>query len=200
MIPCETVSDHPDFVHLSQLTSVDYALRYATPVNFAGHKLYGDIDCAWLHHEAARGVAQAAGWLQRQRPGYRLLILDALRPQRVQEELWDLFSGTPFEEYLAHPERGSIHSYGMAVDVTLVDPQGEVCDMGSEFDDLSELSHPQLDSEHLALGSLSEGQVRERGWLRAAMRAGGFRGINSEWWHFDYGDRHAVRRSCRRVL
>lgn len=200
MIPCEAVPGHPEFTHLSTLSEIDIDLRYATSNNFAERNLYGDLDCAWLRHDAAKGLSLAAAWLTAQRPGYRLRVLDALRPQRVQEQLWEKLAGTPLELYLAHPERGSIHSFGMAVDVTLLDSQGHEVDMGSGFDDLSELSHPALDSEHLALGTLTAAHITERGWLRAAMRAGDFHGISSEWWHFDFGDRDLVRRHYARVL
>jgi len=200
MIPCESIPGHPDFIHLSAIPHIAVELRYATPNNFTGRDLYGSLDCAWLRREAARGMAAAADWLRQHRPGYRLLILDALRPQRVQEQLWALLAGTPLEQYLAHPERGSIHSFGMAVDLTLLAPDGRECDMGTPFDDFSEGAHPALDAEHLALGRLTAAQVGERGWLRAAMRAAGFHGINSEWWHFDFGDRNEVRKACSRVL
>jgi D-alanyl-D-alanine dipeptidase len=36
--------------------------------------------------------------------------------------------------------------------------------------------------------------------LRGAMAAGGFHGIPTEWWHFDHGDRDAVRCDFPRVL
>jgi D-alanyl-D-alanine dipeptidase len=200
MIPCEAVPGHPEFKHLTAIAGIDIDLRYATANNFAERNLYGNLDCAWLRHDAAKGLSSAVAWLATHRPGYRLRVLDALRPQRVQEQLWEKLAGTPLEQYLAHPERGSIHSFGMAVDLTLLDPQGIEMDMGSGFDELSELSHPALDSEHLALGTLSAAQITERGWLRAAMRAGGFHGISSEWWHFDFGERDLVRRHYARVL
>ena len=200
MIPCEAVPGHPEFKHLTAIAGIDIDLRYATANNFAERNLYGNLDCAWLRHDAATGLSSAVAWLATHRPGYCLRVLDALRPQRVQEQLWEKLAGTPLEQYLAHPERGSIHSFGMAVDLTLLDPQGIEMDMGSGFDELSELSHPALDSEHLALGTLSAAQITERGWLRAAMRAGGFHGISSEWWHFDFGERDLVRRHYARVL
>ena len=185
---------------MSAIAGIDVDLRYATVNNFAERVLYGGLDCAYLRCDAAEGLRRAVAWLKARRPEYRLRVLDALRPQRVQEQLWAKLAGTPLEEYLAHPERGSIHSFGMAVDVTLIDPQGQEVDMGSGFDELSELSHPSLDAEHLALGRLSAAQITERGWLRAAMHQAGFHGIQSEWWHFDFGDRDAVRRTYQRVL
>jgi len=200
MIACEDVPSHPDFRSLLSIASISVDLRYATPDNFVGHDVYGGLDCAWLRREAADALELAAAWLAAHRPGYTLRVLDALRPQRVQEVLWAELQGTPLTMYLANPERGSIHSFGMAVDVTVIDPQGAEVDMGSGFDEMSLNSHPDHEVEHLALGLLQPAHLVERGWLRAAMRHARFQGISTEWWHFDFGDRVAVRRDLPRVL
>ncbi|MDI4634420.1 M15 family metallopeptidase [Pelomonas sp. V22] len=200
MIPCEDIAGHPDFRALASLPNIGVDLRYATPDNFVGRDVYGGLDCAWLRREAAEALVNASEWLARQRPGYRLIVLDALRPQRVQEALYAELAGTPLAMYLAHPERGSIHSFGMAVDLTVLDPQGAEVDMGTGFDEMTLISHPDHEAEHLALGLLTAAQIAERGWLRAAMRQAGFHGISTEWWHFDFGDRVAVRRDLPRVL
>lgn len=200
-IRVEDVSGHPAFRHLSTLRGgIDIDLRYATAHNFASRVLYRDYDCAWLRTEAAAGLEAAAEWLAARRPGWRIRLLDALRPQRVQEAIWVEVAGTPMQPYFADPVRGSIHSFGMAVDVTLLAPDGCEVDMGSGFDEMSELAHPAMNDEHLALGALTAAQVSERGWLHAAMVRGGFRGIPTEWWHFDHGDRARVRRAGPRVL
>ena len=196
----ETIAAHPAFRPASSLASgIDVDLRYATADNFAGRVLYRDIDCAWLRREAADGLERAAAWLAEQRPGWRIRLLDALRPHRIQEVLWAEVAGTPAQAYLADPARGSIHSFGFAVDVTLLSPDGLEADMGSAFDEMSLRSHPALNDEHLALGVLQAQQVIERGWLHAAMVRGGFRGIPTEWWHFDHGDRDRIRREEPRV-
>jgi len=196
----EDIAAHPDFRPLASLRGVAFDLRYAGTDNFAGRVLYRGIDCAWLRREAAAGLEAAAAWLAGARPGTTLLVLDALRPQRVQEAIWADVAGTPSQHYFAEPVRGSIHSFGMAVDVTLLDAAGREADMGSGYDEMSLRSHPMLDAEHLALGVLSAAQVAERGWLHAAMARGGFHAIPTEWWHFDHGDRDAVRRDLPRVL
>lgn len=195
----EDIAGHPDFRPLSGLAGVAFDLRYAGSNNFAGRVLYRGLDCAWLRREAAAGLEVAAAWLASARPGYTLRVLDALRPHRVQLSIWADVAGTPAQAYFADPAKGSIHSFGMAVDVTLVDAQGRESDMGSGFDEMSPRSHPMLDAEHLALGVLSAAQLTERGWLHAAMARGGFRAIATEWWHFDFGDRDAVRRDLPRV-
>jgi D-alanyl-D-alanine dipeptidase len=198
-IRIEDIAGHPDFRRLAALRGVRHDLRYATANNFAGQPLYGTMDCAWLRAEAAQGLEEAAAWLAQRRPGWHLLVLDALRPQRVQEAIWLDVAGTPKEHYFANPQRGSIHSFGMAVDVTLLDPLGTEADMGSGFDEMTPASHPALHAQHLASGRLTVAQVTERQWLRDAMAHGGFHGIATEWWHFDHGDRERVRRELPRV-
>ena len=199
MIHVEDIARHPEFRHLRTLRGVRHELRYASTNNFAGRLLYGELDCAWLRADAAAGLEAAAAWLAARQPAWTLLVLDALRPQRVQEAIWKDVEGTEAALYFAHPVRGSIHSFGKAVDVTLLDAQGRELDMGSGFDELSERSHPALHAEHLALGVLSPQQLAHRGWLAAALRAGAFHGIPTEWWHFDHGDRDAVRQTLPRV-
>jgi zinc D-Ala-D-Ala dipeptidase len=200
MIRVEDIAAHPDYRPLASLRGVRHDLRYAGRDNFAGRSLYGRLDCAWLRREAAEGLEAAARWLAGQRQDRTLIVYDALRPQRVQEAIWVDVAGTPAQEYFANPERGSIHSYGMAVDVSLLDGQGAEVDMGSGFDEMSRRSHPALHAELLASGELSPAQVAERELLAAAMHAGGFAGIPNEWWHFDHGDRAWVRQTLPRVL
>lgn len=196
---CEDLADHPDFRPLAAIAGIAVDLRYAGPHNFVGLDLYGRLDCAWLHRLAADALEQAAAHLAAHAPGRRLLVLDALRPHRVQERLWQHLAGTALRQYLADPARGSIHSFGMALDVTLVDAQGRELDMGSGFDEMDELSHPRLEAAHLALGTLTPQHVANRQCLREAMAAGGFAGIDNEWWHFDLLDRQHVRQHFVRI-
>jgi D-alanyl-D-alanine dipeptidase len=193
------IAASPDFRHLSSVAGIAIDLRYATPHNFVGRDLYSPYDCAWLHREAAGALEQVVAWLAAHRPGYTALILDALRPQRVQQQLWDALAGTELQMYLADPARGSIHSFGMALDITLLDHRGHEVDMGTGFDDLTERSHPLLETLLLARGEITPAQVGNRQLLRDAMAHGGFAGIASEWWHYDFGDRERVRQTYQRV-
>lgn len=199
MIRVEDIAGNGEFQPLSSLHGVAFDLRYAGSHNFAGKSLYGTLDCAWLRREAAAGLEDAAVWLAQRRPGWRILVLDALRPQRVQEAIWADVAGTEREIYFAGPEIGSIHSLGMAVDVTLLDAQGRESDMGSGFDEMTPVSHPALHAPHLASGALTPAQVGERRCLSQAMACGGFQGIATEWWHFDHGDRERLRRDLPRI-
>ena len=199
-LPNESIASHPDFRRLASIDGIQVELRYASRNNFVGRDLYSPLDCAWLHRDAAAALATTANWLNAERSDLKLLVLDALRPQRVQEQLWAALQGTELLGYLADPVRGSIHSFGMAVDITLVDRHGNELDMGTPFDDLSERSHPALEEKLLASGELTVPQLDNRRLLRAAMQHGGWAGINSEWWHFDCGDRNRVRTEYTRIL
>ncbi len=196
----EDLAAEPNFCRLSQLDGLRIDLRYGSADNFAGRDLYGDLDCAWLHRDASDALAAALASLQAEHPNLSLLILDALRPQRVQEALWQALEGTPLTMYLAHPTKGSIHSFGMAVDVTLIDQDHRELDMGTRFDDLTQLSHPAFENQFLAEGRLTPVQLANRLLLRRVMTQNGFHGISTEWWHFDCGDRDLVRAQYRRVL
>ncbi|MFN0183015.1 MAG: M15 family metallopeptidase [Aquabacterium sp.] len=199
-IPAEHLPSHPGFVALAAIAGIDIDLRYAGAANFAGRVLYRGFDCAFLRREAADALRQAVRWLAQQAPGHRLRVLDAVRPQRVQEAIWADVAGTPDAMYFADPAAGSIHSYGMAVDLTIVGPDGAELDMGAGFDELHPRSHPALEARFLEEGVLNLEHIAHRELLRGAMRAGGFDGISTEWWHFDLGDRARIRREGPRVV
>ena len=196
----ESLRGHGDFRPLASIPGIAVDLRYATPGNFVGADMYSPFDCAWLHNDAAAMLEEAARAVELREPGMRLMVLDALRPQRVQERMWKALEGTPLTQYLADPARGSIHSFGMAVDVTLVDRAGKELDMGTGFDDLRELSHPALEEGFLLRGDLLPVHAANRRLLREAMGEAGWRGIRTEWWHFDGGDREDIRARYVRIL
>lgn len=198
-LPIEDVPGHPDFSALRDLHGIRVDLRYASPNNFVGSDLYAPFDCSWIHRHAAERLGAAAAWLATHGGGTSLVILDALRPQRVQQRLWDTLDER-HRIYLADPARGSIHSFGMAVDATLLDASGRELDMGTAFDDMTERSHPALEEGYLAAGALGAAQIANRRLLRAAMEHAGWRGIRTEWWHFDGGDRDRIRAEYLRVL
>jgi len=152
-------------------------LRYATDRNFVGRVLYPS-NRAWLVEPVARRLCDAESMARRN--GMALKVWDAYRPTTVHRRLWE---ARPDPRYVALPERGSRHSRGASVDVTLVDLlSGRDLDLGTDFDD--------FDSPAAASGALDlpEQVLVRRRRLRGWMEAAGFVGIASEWWHFDAVD------------
>ncbi|WP_043617239.1 M15 family metallopeptidase [Chromobacterium violaceum] len=198
-IRLEELENHSEYVSIAGMAGVRLDLRYASDDNFVGRDLYGPSAHALLHREAARRLARAERELASRRAGYRLRVFDALRPGRVQRVLWDIVKDTPQRIYVADPARGSIHSFGMAVDITVEDGQGRELDMGTGFDDFTERAQPQREAEMLERGLLSDAQLDNRLLLRGCMVAGGFRGIATEWWHFEAADRDWVRAHMRLI-
>jgi D-alanyl-D-alanine dipeptidase len=194
-IAIEDIARSSAFRALSTIAGIEVDLRYASANNFVGRNVYGNHDCAWLHVEAAAKLQGAVSWLADHAPNVRLAVLDALRPHRIQEALWAALAGTGLQMYLAPPSIGSLHSYGMAVDVTLRDGDGKELDMGTSFDAMVPASHPEHEAQFLADGSLTQAQVSHRRLLRSAMRSAGFVPIKTEWWHFDATDDRAIVRS-----
>ncbi|OBU85629.1 M15 family metallopeptidase [Chromobacterium subtsugae] len=195
----EALAAHPEYVSIAGIDGLSLDLRYAGSDNFVGRDLYGGTACALLHRRAAGKLAAAARELRRRLPGHRLRIFDALRPGRVQRVLWEIVKDTPQRIYVADPARGSIHSFGMAVDLGIEDGEGRELDMGTGFDDFTELAQPQREAEMRAAGRLSEAQLANRLLLRGCMEAAGFRAIATEWWHFEADDRDWVRAHMRLI-
>ena len=182
-----------DFVDISTIPGVRIELRYATTNNFLGVNVYGSFRTAYLHRKAAEMLTKAAAELQKERPGWKLLVFDALRPRSVQRIFWAKVKGTPQEMYVADPEIGSIHNYGFAVDLTLVDERGKEVDMGTPFDSFDPLAQPQLEERFLMEGKLTGEQVANRKVLRDALTKAGFIQLPVEWWHYDAMTRLALQ-------
>jgi D-alanyl-D-alanine dipeptidase len=155
--------------------SVLLDIRYATADNITGAPVYKRA-AAYLHADAARLLDQAIGLAAQL--GYRLKIFDAFRPTEAQ---WALWNHTPDPNYFADPRRGSPHSRGVAVDLTLVDQAGRELDMGTGFDALTPLSH------HGCLDIPAPAQLH-RAILLGIMTAAGWDFYRNEWWHYQMFD------------
>ena len=154
---------------------VDRDIAYATPDNFTGKPVYARPSC-FLHVDAAACLMRSimlAGAL-----GLRFKIIDAFRPAEAQ---WVLWNHSPDPDFLADPRRGSPHSMGVAVDLTLVDAAGEELDMGTAFDAFTPLSH------HGNL-EISPAAQRNRALLLGIMTAAGWDFFRNEWWHYQLFD------------
>lgn len=149
-----------------------------------------------MHKIASEKFRKAASLLA---PEFKFIVFDALRPQTAQVEFWNLVKGTPQQPYFADPAKGSVHSFGFAIDVGLLDRAGRELDMGTPFDDLTPLAEPQREEEFLKNGQLSTTQVENRKILRKVMSQSGFIPLPHEWWHFDALPPQEVRARFQRL-
>lgn len=195
----ENAEKHPDFEDLTKLPNVKVDLRYGTTNNLLRRDVYGGYQNVLLHRVAAEKFRIASSLLQTKFPDLSFLVFDALRPQAAQIEFWNLVKGTPQQPYFADPAKGSIHSYGFAIDLTLVDRSGKELAMGTEFDDLSELAEPRKEQELLAQGKLKVQHLENRKILRSIMEEAGFLQLPHEWWHYDALPPTEVRAKFQKV-
>lgn len=150
-------------------------LAYGRPDNFTKQVIYQNPHC-FIHKVAFTKLMQAVHLASA--AGYQIKLFDAFRPAEAQEKLWSI---CPDPRYVADPLKGSLHSRGIAVDLTLALPNGEELDMGTPFDDFS-------DESHQGCTSISKEAQRNRLLLNGIMLLAGFNTIKYEWWHFNADD------------
>ncbi len=168
-------------------------IRYYSTYNFVGERIDGYQEpVALLTREAAQALQAVSEELAPQ--GYRLKIYDAYRPQTAVDHFcrWAKDLGDQRMKACFYPnvEKADLfrkgylsdhsgHSRGSTVDLTLFDTRtGKDVDMGGVFDFFGPSSHADYQ------GTLTAQQLAHRALLRDTMRAHGFRGISTEWWHF----------------
>lgn len=151
-------------------------LRYASTNNVCNQKLYSHPFC-YLHKDAIEPFNNAIKLAHSL--GLKLKIFDSFRPIEVQKFMFDKFppndSGISF---VSNPENGAIpHCRGIALDLTLTTLEGTELDMGSDFDEFSELAF------HGCQKVSTDAQLN-RLTLLGLMTAAGFDFYSKEWWHY----------------
>lgn len=169
--------------------------------------LPGAMERCLLRETVARKLAQAADSLPED---YSLLIFDALRPLSVQRGIYDNFRAqflrerpgisepelaALLDDFVARPvrrpHRPAPHATGGAVDLTL-GKDGRPLDMGTGFDDLTDLAHTDALERSCPPGR--EEARDNRRLLYHLMTSAGLVNYPCEWWHYAYGERQwAVR-------
>ena len=167
-----------------------YDIRYYSSYNFTGNRINGyKAPIAYMTKEGANALSVAAKDLRKH--GYRLLIWDSYRPQKAVDNFVEWINNPNDEGNKSfYPElkksdllkgnyiaEKSGHTRGSTVDLTLIKQDGSFVDMGGTFDLFSDISHPDYKK-------LTKTQKKNRKILHDAMIKAGFKGIDSEWWHF----------------
>lgn len=167
-------------------STIQVNLMYAADSNFTGVVLYDDLREAYLHPEAAEALLKAQKELHTLFPGYNLLVKDAARPMSVQKKMFRVVQGTPKANYVANPAKGGgLHNYGLAVDITIADENGNELPMGTPVDHLGPEANIDREEQMVARGVISETERQNRLLLRRVMTTAGFKPLRTEWWHFN---------------
>ena len=162
-------------------------LMYAKADNFTGKLLYADLREAYLHPDAIAPLLKAQQLLKAERPDYTLIIFDAARPMHIQQQMWDVVKGTRQQNYVSNPAHGGgLHNYGLAVDISIANAQGDTIPMGSKVDHLGKEAHTDYTA-------IPQEALQNRRLLIKVMRQAGFRSLPSEWWHFNWVSRQVAR-------
>jgi zinc D-Ala-D-Ala dipeptidase len=160
---------------LVEITAAEYGVEidlvYATPQNLSGAVIYTSPAC-YLHEKAAELLKKSVHLAEPL--GLKLKIFDAFRPSEAQ---WALWNACPDPEFVADPRRGSPHTRGVAIDLTLLDSSGKELEMGTGFDE----TVPQ---SHHGVTDVSVAAQRNRFTLLGIMMAAGWDNYRNEWWHY----------------
>jgi zinc D-Ala-D-Ala dipeptidase len=173
---------------------------------------YGTHSPYYLRQSVIDNLIQAQNYLQLLHPDWCIQIFDAYRPVAVQkfmvdysftqaveekglteaelspkqhQEIWEavyeIWAVPSLDEKTPPP-----HSTGAAVDITLVDDAGQIVNMGSPIDEMSQRSHPDyyINSSHPE----AQQYHTHRQLLLYVMLKAGFQRNPREWWHFSFGD------------
>ena len=151
-------------------------LRYATKNNVCERKLYSHPIC-YLHQDAITPLKIAIQ--SAKNFGLKLKIFDGFRPIEIQQFMFDRFpSDDANGGFVSNPTNGAIpHCRGVAIDLTLIDSEGNELDMGSDFDEFSDLAFHNCQT-------ISVEAQKNRLLLLGIMTAAGWDFYSKEWWHY----------------
>ena len=154
-----------------KLYPIELDILYATKKNFTGKQIYKKRDC-YLHKAAIPNFEKSIELAIKL--NLKLKIFDAFRPTEAQWKLWE---HTPDENFIANPRKGSPHSRGVAIDLTLINKNNSELYMGTDFDSFSSKSfHGDT--------SVSKEAQKNRFILLGIMMSAGWDFYKKEWWHY----------------
>lgn len=200
---------------LVMLNDLDPDLIVVIPEYFQ-KKIENASEQQYFREGNAKKLLEAATFLQRIHPTYRLAIADAWRPLEVQQSLFDGFARNIKEEHpdwsdekvkteaqtyvsipSADPAKPSPHNTGGAVDLYIIDGENEV-PMGGPFDAFGEISRTNFYED-----AVTEQEIEwrnNRRLLNHVMSQAGFINYPEEWWHFDYGNQFWAKLAGQKAI
>ena len=152
------------------LPDIVYDMVFAYPDNFSKEAQYARDVCL-LRATTVKKLVDAHEIFSKD--GYTIKIYDAYRPSQVSGNLYKIVQNTEF----VAKEGASVHNRGMAIDMTLVDKDGNELEMPSKlhaFDGTASRSHKGMTAV----------AKKNMDYMTSVMKKCGFSTIESEWWHF----------------
>ncbi len=177
---------------------------------------YGEFEDPWrLREDVVRRLLIAQEYLSKENSEFSLAIFDAWRPISVQafmvehaisqqciargvdpndqsqkfalgeviEEVEKFWAPPCSEETMPPP-----HSTGAAIDITFVDSNLHLLDMGGDIDEIGPISSPDYYLVAARHDSQADVWHQRRLFLANVMIKAGFIQHPNEWWHFSFGD------------
>lgn len=188
-----------DIIKIDSSIAVD--IKYASTHNFLKTNFYNNFNKAYFQKDVALKLSKAQSYLKQNHPHYSLLIYDAARPLRIQQLIWDAVKLPVSEKikFVSNPKNGSLHNFGAAVDLPILDENKKELDMGCIYDTLHPIAWPMLETKFLSKGILTQKQINNRKLLRSVMYKAGFYNIQTEWWHFNSCPRNQAIKKYKKI-
>lgn len=180
------------------LPEVIVDIKYATDDNFIGFDFYSGFKHAYVQPECLAKLKKAYMLLRQKDSTLTFVVFDAARSIESQQLMWDSIVPPPGYgriNFVADPSKGSIHNYGMALDIGIAELSGNYLDMGTKFDYFGELAYPRFTEHFHNIGELSDEQYHNRNLLMDIMKQAGFFVSKSEWWHYNASGLERAKRT-----
>lgn len=167
------------------------------------------IDKCYLRKVVYDKLLEATHYLPK---GYSFKILDAYRPFELQKELYTTYYKKIVDEFdlhtyskeekdrvinnfvaLPNKNEAPAHTTGSAIDLTLVKDSNDI-DMGCSFDEFSGRSYTNYYIEK------DKSIHSNRMILYNCMIKAGFTNIETEFWHYDYGNKNWAEKTGNEII
>ncbi len=152
---------------------VKVSMKLSTNDTSIGEPFYNSNLCL-LQYDTLQKLIRAIDLFRRD--GYTVVIYDAYRPTSVQQRWFDVVR---VHKWVADPSRGmgGIHDRGTAIDMSLIDSEGNELEMPTPMHTFTNYSARTSEK-------MTETARANMEYMTKIMVSCGFTYITSEWWHF----------------
>ncbi len=153
------------------------AMKLSTSDTSIGEPFY-HLNLAMVQYDIIPMIKKAVELFRKD--GYTMVICDAYRPTSVQQRWFDVVK---VHKWVANPSigMGGIHDRGTALDITLIDKDGNELEFPTPMHTFTEESARNSKK-------MTDTARANMNYMKDIMVKCGFTYINSEWWHFQDKD------------